>query len=98
MPGKTHSLHSEMGENVHWVGHDEDVSILAESGGLDAIENLHEKGDVPINEIEARFVRLAAKAGGDYKNVAVGGARVVAGVNLVVTCKSAAVIQVEGFA
>ncbi len=98
LPRQAQSLHGQARENIDRVRDDEDVGVLAQAGGLDALENLREQRDVAIDEVEARFVGLAAQAGGDEKKIAVRGPGVIAGVNLLVTGEGAAVEQVQRFA
>src|SRR5205085_2282250 len=92
---ESHALDRELRENIHRVRNYKDVGFLPESCGLDAFENLNEKRDVAINQIQPRFFRLASQARRDQENVAICREGVVPCIYLVVPGKSAAVTKIE---
>ena len=91
LPWQTETARRELSENIHRVRDDKDNCVFAQSSRADAVEYLREQRDIAIDEVQARFIRLAAKASRDEENVAVGGARVIAGIDALVRGESGAV-------
>ena len=53
LPGQTEPLHGELREDVHRIRNHKHDGVLAQSGGFDAVENLHEQRDIAVNQIES---------------------------------------------
>ena len=66
-----------MGKNINRVGNDKNDSVLFHSRSFDAVEDLRKEADVTVDKIEAAFIRLAAKTGGDDEDVRVSSAIIV---------------------
>ena len=88
----------EIGEDVDRVRHDEDDRVLLDARALEARDDAAEKRDVAVDQIEPRFVRLPAQAGGDADDVGIRAVCVIAGANHLVRAKGRAVQEVERLA
>ncbi len=87
-----------MRENVHRIRYDENVGVLTQARGLDAVDDLHEQRHVSIDQVEARFLGLASQARGNDEDITVSRARIIACINLMVASECAAVGEIKRLA
>src|SRR5882724_199623 len=62
LPWETESLDRELREDIDRIGYNEYVGIFRQASRLDTIENLDEKSDVAIDEIEPRFIGFSSQS------------------------------------
>ncbi len=76
--GQAELHRGQVRQHVDGVGNDQDDRRLLRPGGLDLAQDVQEQLDVAVDQVEPALVGLAAEAGGDADEVALGD-RLVAG-------------------
>jgi len=90
-------MDGELGENIHGVGNDEDVRVFAQPRAFHTFQDLNEQRHIAVDQVQARFVGLAAQPGCDQEEITIGRACIIARIDLLVTGQCAAVQQIERF-
>ncbi len=98
LPGKTGTLHGEMGEHINRIAHDDQIRILLQAGRLYLVEQTKEQIDVAIDQIEPALLGLAAQAGRNDDDVAGRDIAHVAGSDALVRNQTSTMKKVGGHA
>ena len=97
LPRETGILDRQMSQDIDRIRDDENDRVTLRARGFDVRNDLHEDGDVAVDQVEAGLIRFATGAGGDEEDVAVGCPRVVAGVDTLIGTETRSVQEIQGF-
>ena len=84
LPGQTAALHGKVRQHIDGITDNDEIGSFLELRLLHLVEDAGEQIDVAVDEVEPAFVGLAAQAGGDNDDVAVGDVAHVARVDALI--------------
>ena len=96
--GQAELAHGQVGQDIDRVGNDQHDRVALEAGRLDLAEDVQEQLDVAIDQVEPALVGLAAQAGRDADEVALGNGLVAGRADPLIGDQRSAMQQVEGLA
>ena len=98
VPRQTQPLHRQLREDVHRVGNHKNQDVPPHARRPDALEDLRKQRNIPVDQVQPRFVRLPPQPRRDQEHIAIGRARVIARVNPLVGREGGAMQEIQRFA
>ena len=96
--GQVELANGQIGQDIDRIGDDQHDRVALEAGRADLAEDAQEELDVAIDQVEPALVGLAAQAGRDDDDVALGNRLVAGRADPLIGDQRGAVEQVEGLA